>query len=152
MVHKPIRCEIKSIWHAFCGLLKWLTSLNTGSDSTPPSPGVEPMYYPFHSVNESIPLENILDNPVQDWLVSMVSLAFGNRIRKMAAHFIFLHWGDWGDLGKSVYTTIYHSWEKFGVIWFFHNWHRQVKCWILTIFPLILHNFANQEKWPLHPV
>jgi hypothetical protein len=44
-------------------------SRNTGSDSTPPSPGLEPSDYPFHSVNEStnsINLETILDNPVQE--------------------------------------------------------------------------------------
>jgi hypothetical protein len=41
-------------------------SRNTGSGYTPISPGVEPTNYPFHSVNEYIPLETILDNPVQD--------------------------------------------------------------------------------------
>jgi hypothetical protein len=44
-------------------------SRKTGSDSTPPSPGIEPTDYPFNSVNEplnSINLEPILDNPVKD--------------------------------------------------------------------------------------
>lgn len=41
-------------------------SRKTGSDSTPPSPGLEPSDYPFHSVNESINLEPLVDNPVQE--------------------------------------------------------------------------------------
>jgi len=79
---------------AYSGLNRGLAaaqgSRNTGSDSTPPSPGVEPTDYPFHSVNESIPLENILDNPVQDWLVGMVSLAFGNCILTLLLLFTFI--------------------------------------------------------------